>query len=670
MNYPLVTSRTPIAFSHYRADIDGLRAVAVLPVVLFHAGLAWLSGGYVGVDVFFVISGFLITGIIAREMAEKRFSILEFYRRRARRIFPALTVMTVATLVVAYFLLTPNEYVSVAESATAVSVFSSNFYFWKNVSYFQSAAEVRPLLHTWSLAVEEQYYVFFPLLLWLLNLSRRRLAGLLWLVAIGSLALSIAMVAWKPSAAFYLLPTRAWELMLGGLLALGLIPGPKRESITTVASLLGVALILTPVILYTSATPFPGLAAVPPVVGTMLIIWAGGSGPIGRALSWSPVVAVGQASYSIYLWHLPIFAFAEYLVANRLTVAAGLALSALSVLLGFLSLRFIELPFRRSGPRAARERQALIAFCGMPLIAALGIIVMLTNGAPNRLSPSARQIIDAPNDKTRHHAECMTLDARVIPAAEACHLGQAGAIPEALLLGDSHSMVTATALEEAALRRRKSFLFAAVADCPSGLGFQVVTEERSSSLGYCATYNREMLTLALESPNIRTVVISSRWTNWRIGEPANSADFPSPPPLLRDALGSASSPNENKAKWERGFLLLIAKLVAAEKKVVIVGPLPEPQFNVPHRLHVQSFGIAPPIHAIAKAHYQLRHRAILEFFDTIKEPGVSFVWPVRMICKDDTCPIIENGKPVYFDHNHLSVYGARKTGPLYDPIFD
>jgi peptidoglycan/LPS O-acetylase OafA/YrhL len=634
-----------------------------VPVVLFHAGFSGFSGGYVGVDVFFVISGFLITGIIAREIESHSFSILEFYRRRALRIFPALTLVTFATLAAGLLFLSPRELTGVAESSAYMSVFGSNFYFWRSVSYFQTTAEIRPLLHTWSLAVEEQYYVLFPPLLWLLHRWRRRFSPALWTIAALSLVASVLLVSWKPNAAFYLLPSRAWELMIGGLLAVGVLPEPRR--LATPLSIVGLALIALPMATYNEATPFPGLAAVPPVLGTALVIWAGREALAGRWLSYAPLVAVGKASYSIYLWHLPLLAYATYLVADTLSTPAALFLCAVSIALGFASLQWVERPFRAKGPH--RNRKAFIAALGMVAIAAVSLSILAFQGIPARLSPEAARIAFVADDENRHHSDCMTLGEHIVPPAHACRLG-ADSQPSALLWGDSHAMVTATAMELTAREKGRSFLFAADADCPIGLGLAISAQD----YGYCVQYNREMLQLALSSPNIRTIALSSRWTKWNMGEPANPADFPSKPPLLRYRMKEARTLSDNKALWEESFTALVDRLTAAGKRVVIVGPLPEPSFNVPHRLFVQRFGFAKPVTALSRDdNYALRHRAILDFFGRLRgRKGLSFVWPAEVLCQADKCPIVDQDGPLFFDHNHLSIHGARKISPLFASVFD
>lgn len=649
-----------------------MRAVAVLPVILFHAGFRFMSGGFVGVDVFFVISGFLITGILAREIAEQRYSIIRFYQRRARRIFPALTLVTLATLGTGYFLLTPKEYVELAKSAAAVSIFSSNFYFWKSISYFDFAGAVKPLLHTWSLAVEEQYYLFFPLLLRLLHLRNRTLTIALWVITISSLALAAALVPWKPSAAFYLLPSRAWELMIGGLLAVGSFPVPRTRSAASTISALGLLLIAVPMVWYSPQTPFPGLAAIPPVIGTALVIAAAGQGLVPKMLSHPVPVAVGKASYSIYLWHFPIFAFASYLVAGTLSTTTAVVLSLASIALGFVSLQLIERPFRV--PTRVGAKMAGIAAFGMIAVGAAAAVIILLGGVPARLAPKTAALVSVQDDEQRHHSECMTVDQKIVSPAHACLLGAPGVAPTALLWGDSHAMVTATALEQAAVRRHASFLFAADADCPPGIGFRIdrrVNPGLTNQLSYryCDAYNQQMLEFALKSPGVETVIFSARWTNWRIGAPANPAEPPADVRLI-DAKGAARSIGENAPKWERGFLALVDRLTASGKKVVIVGPLPEPTFNVPHQLYVQRFGLARRATPISVSDYRIRHAKILAFFRGMThKKGVRFIWPEQVLCSNGVCPIVDRGIPLYFDQDHLSVYGARKTSVLYDSAF-
>lgn len=666
--------KAPSGVTGYRPEIDGLRALAVVPVVLYHAGVGAVSGGYVGVDVFFVISGFLITQILVREMEQGRYSILKFYQRRARRIFPALSVVVISTLIAGYLFLTPRDFVDVAKSGIAISIFASNFYFMKSVDYFSVGTAITPLLHTWSLAVEEQFYIVFPPILYLLMKRRQWLVPALLFCSAASLVLAMLLIPTKPMLAFYMLPMRAWELSLGSLVAIGVVGAPTTTRKAEIASLCGFAMIVAPMLLYTSATPFPGLAAVPPCLGAALIIWSNGMGRIAKLLSLSPFLLVGQASYSLYLWHLPVLEFAHYLVAGPLPLSTALALCAVSLLLALASLKWVERPFREGRAKLHPTRMAVAAFASLWLLAGVSFAIVAMHGLPSRISPLAASQVAIANDMNRHHVECMTIGARRVPPAQACLLGTKGVAPSILLWGDSHAMVTATALEGAAVRNGGSFLFAADADCPVGKGFLISRTvnpqlTKWSQYGYCEPYNAAMLQRALDTPSVTTVMLSARWTGWRIGAAPNPAE-PATDIRLVDASRTATSAQDNRLLWERGFLSLLDTLHAAGKKVVIVGPLPEPAFNVPHKAFVEQFGFTGPIAPITLREFEQRHATILTFFASLKgRPDVLLLWPHEALCLADGCPIMERGRPLYFDQDHLSVLGAGKTSRLYDVLF-
>ena len=295
----------------YRPEIDGLRAIAVLPVILFHAGIGIFDGGFVGVDVFFVISGFLITSIIVKDVEAGTFSFMAFYERRARRILPALFVVMICCLPFAWMWLLPRELIAFSTSVISVCLFASNFLFWRQSGYFDAAAELKPLLHTWSLAVEEQYYIVFPIaVLFLWRFGRNGVIVSLALVAVASLLLSEWSWRNAPDANFYLLPTRAWELMAGALCSFVAVgPRPTRDN---ALSALGLAAILFSVFWFDETTPFPSIYATVPVAGTCLVLLFATSGTVScTVLSTRALVGTGLISYSAYLWHQPLFAFAR-----------------------------------------------------------------------------------------------------------------------------------------------------------------------------------------------------------------------------------------------------------------------------------------------------------------------------------------------------------------------
>lgn len=335
----------------YRQEIDGLRAIAVLPVILFHAGIPMFGGGFVGVDVFFVISGFLVSGIVMRELDSESFSIIDFYERRARRIMPALLAMIIVSTAVAMILLRPGELVEFTNSIISTLLFYSNIFFWQTSGYFDTAAELKPLLHTWSLSVEEQYYVIFPLALVLIKRLNKKYVNPALVIA---LICSLALAHWgstnKPLGSFYLLPTRAWELLAGALAAV-YCTYPSSSGNTKlkseVMSLLGLALILGSIFLYSRSTPFPSLYTTAPVLGTTLVlIFANKDNLAGRLLSRAPLTGIGLISYSAYLWHQPIFAFFRVQSGGHASPEVLAALTLPVLFLAYISWRFIEGPFR------------------------------------------------------------------------------------------------------------------------------------------------------------------------------------------------------------------------------------------------------------------------------------------------------------------------------------
>ena len=373
----------------YRPEIDGLRALAVVPVILFHAGFELFSGGFVGVDVFFVISGYLIATIIISELAQGSFSIVNFYERRARRILPALFFIMAVCVVCAWFWLVPSDLKDFGQSLMAVTIFASNIFFWQESGYFNTASELKPLLHTWSLAVEEQYYIFFPIIL--VIFWRAGVKIVLVLLSIGFL-LSFVVADWgsfnKPDAAFFLLPTRGWELLIGVFAAFFLrYKGYlTSEILNQVLSLLGFALIVFSIVAFDHNTPFPGRYALVPTIGTVLLILSAvPTTLVYKLLAIRPVVGVGLISYSAYLWHQPILAFARHRYPWELGTTVLLGLCFLSILLAYVSWRWIEYPFRnkKKFDRASIFKLSLI---GMVIFAGVGFWFDRSNGRINAYS--------------------------------------------------------------------------------------------------------------------------------------------------------------------------------------------------------------------------------------------------------------------------------------------
>jgi len=437
----------------YRAEIDGLRALAVLPVILFHAGFQWFSGGFVGVDVFFVISGYLITTIIISEMAEGKFSIINFYERRARRILPALFFVMAACLPFAWLWLTPTDLKDFGQSLVAVSTFSSNILFWRESGYFATAAELKPLLHTWSLAVEEQYYIFFPIFLML----TWRL-GIKWILILLSIVffISLGIAQWgaynSPSAAFFLLPTRGWELLVGVFAAFYLKYNThlKSHTVNQMLSLLGFGMIAYSIVAFDKTTPFPSLYALIPTIGTgLLILCAVPKTLIHKLLSLKIIVGIGLISYSAYLWHQPLLAFARHRSFGEVSELILSILCVISLVMAWFSWRFVEKPFR-SKTKVSNRSIFKFSIIFTLLFSIIGLWLHQSNGAL-KYSPIEKQqvlggFIDATAYQMLRHKQIKLLE-----------FSKSNEKKDILIIGDSHSEDLVNAVFEAGINSDMEF---------------------------------------------------------------------------------------------------------------------------------------------------------------------------------------------------------------------
>jgi peptidoglycan/LPS O-acetylase OafA/YrhL len=493
----------------FRADIEGLRALAIIPVVLFHVGLGGFAGGFVGVDVFFVISGFLITASLDNDIRRGVYSIANFYVRRIRRIFPAYVALICVASLFAVALQLPSDLKDYGASMAATAVYVSNITFWQNSGdYFGVKSEFQPLLHTWSLAVEEQFYIVFPVLLVVAARSGKRAwtLGVVGLCFVASLALGIHMTQTAPVASFFLLPSRAWELLAGSLLALGVAGAPRRAAIAEAAGASGLALIVVPILLYSAATPFPGLAAVPPVLGAALILYAGmgeRQTSVGRLLSHPGLRFFGLISYSLYLWHWPIIVFLRYVFLD-LDLTLKLAVLPLSVVAATVSWRFVERPFRRPGAKIAPRRLFLATAAVTCAIAATGL-AFARDGLPWRASPRILQLAD----KATYQGPARTCGnafklRRTL--ATLCVRGTPGAVPDLLVIGDSHADAFAqTVFDAAAQAGRAGYQISDTGYRPLP-GFEKVGEEVKYR------YLNQLAVGLLDShPAIHTIVVPIYW---------------------------------------------------------------------------------------------------------------------------------------------------------------
>jgi peptidoglycan/LPS O-acetylase OafA/YrhL len=381
----------------YRPDIDGLRAIAVIAVLGYHLGILHLSGGFVGVDVFFVISGYLMGSLIISDAKGGKFSVAAFYARRIRRIIPALVTMLILVFILSYFYLFPSEFVRFSWSALYSALSVSNIFFLHHSGYFDALSSTQPLLHTWSLAVEEQFYVLFPLFVVIVfRYAPRLLNASIVLICIGSFALSAHGTFVDPDSSFYLAHTRAWELLLGTLVANQSWTMTFPALTRNVLALLGLAMIGFAILTYNPETPFPGATALVPCLGATFIIAAGQSGMsfVGSLLSLRPVVFIGLISYSLYLWHWPIIFFQRtdsMLVSSVSPFYTRLVVIICSLAIATLSWQFVEKPLRRQSKTTPNSKVFIGGLLGLGSSAVLALLVASANGLPGRFSAMAVQ---------------------------------------------------------------------------------------------------------------------------------------------------------------------------------------------------------------------------------------------------------------------------------------
>jgi peptidoglycan/LPS O-acetylase OafA/YrhL len=645
---------------NYRPDVDGLRAVAVLGVVLFHAGFG-LDGGYVGVDVFFVISGFLITRLIRQELAAGDFSLAGFWERRIRRILPALVLVVGCTVAAGTFLLVPTDLVDLAESSVAQALLVSNVYFWLTAGYFDGPTELKPLMHTWSLAVEEQFYLGFPLLV----VACRRLATRHWTALLGGLGmLSFALSVWGtyafPSATFYLLPTRAWELLAGAMLA-GMPPNLKlARTLAEPLGYLGMAGILYAFVCYSSETRFPGAAAIVPCAATAMIIAsnAGQRTSLGRLLAMRPVVFIGLISYSLYLWHWPILAFMRYRIGEQLPLEASLAAVLLSVVLAVISWRFVEAPFRRRAPAATRARAFKGAIAVSVSILTFSAMILGMRGFPSRFPEESLRFVKDIEVPRRFQ----TPKVDEIVAGNLPRLGSlADEDASFLLWGDSHAMAVGELLEHLAIEHDVQ----GAAACRSGTA-PLVGTWRAAEGPSAANWNQAVLDYVVRH-RIRHVILVSRWEINIEGRADGSLDS-----LIVDDQSRTVSAAESKQVLRRGLRRTVAALERAGANVWIMRQIPL-QVSTPEQLISEAARNERPI-PLTGVDFQ-QHAARQANANQVLSEFASAA--VRVLDPDVFCfdragrsRTGGEGRSYYADDDHLSRHGAEQLlRTLFEPVF-
>ena len=661
----------------YRAEIDGLRALAVMPVILFHAGFEWFSGGFVGVDVFFVISGYLITTIIISEMAEGKFSIVNFYERRARRILPALFFVMAACLPFAWFWLTPNDLKDFGQSLIAVSIFSSNISFWLESGYFDTAAELKPLLHTWSLAVEEQYYILFPIFLMLTSKL-----GVRWIVILLSIVffISLGVAQWgaynKAGATFFLLPTRAWELLVGVFAAFYLKYSThlKSHTVNQVLSLLGFGMIVYSIVAFDKTTPFPSLYALIPTVGTfLLILCAVPKTLIHNLLGLKPVVGVGLISYSAYLWHQPLLAFARHRTFFEVSDFLLIIICLISLLMAYLSWRFIEAPFRNKQTFTQNKIFALSA-TGIVAFSLLGLVFQFESvlgKAPSKLQNVQYESLI--NKLSVVGEVCSDKDVTHQQKFSFCILGDKDSDKSLVFYGDSHLAALQYSLDhKLRMLNLKGIWLRGVMSCETTV-FTTKSNNKSHHKLECPSHYVEALD---NFANADYLVLISRWsmkyffssgeieqphfTNKALGCEERDLLYSEWLPMDSDGFKDPSSESMAEA------LVSLLEVSNSKLTTAVVYPVPEVgcdmyKYNLKHK-NTTGFELENLSFPISE--YDRRNEFVTRTLDEFFEQNRSTAIPVRLrsaFCQrygDDACVVVEDSVPLYVDDDHLSDAGA------------
>lgn len=608
----------------YRADIDGLRAIAVIPVVLFHAGYSFFSGGYVGVDVFFVISGYLITSIILAEIEQGKFTLVSFYERRARRLLPALYLVALTCVPFSLVLMPPAQYYEFSKSLVSVSLFVSNILFWSESGYFAAVASEKPLLHTWSLAVEEQFYIAFPLaMLAIWRFCRPRLLLIAALTAIASFALCVWAAYEKPTANFYLFPTRAWELCLGVIAALLL---PKRASKRRgFLADLGLGMILASIVMFNEETPFPSIYALLPTVGTFFVIMFADEGAFSaRLLRLRPLVGVGLISYSTYLWHQPLLAFTSFYFIEGPSGAVTAIAVICAFALAFPTWRFVERPFRQKNSiLKSRSMVFSLSACGALVLICLGLAGVLTKGFEDRFSTVLQG--DVNHDEFIEYLDVNFVDcepkvvfdqSRVINGTVLCKQSTPG-LPDWILLGDSHAEHLFPGLAEANPDVNVAFYSRGHEPFLQKPNFQIIFDS------------------LLTSEKKFKIFFSMYYYGYDYGNSPLSANVTDVVKSLRNA----------------------------GHEVVLLGDVPK------FEIHPQKCLIAKDILS-AKGYCSIPKEKIdkqleiyeIEMINVSRQLEVPFVALTSTLCTESICSMVRDDTIFYRDNHHLNLPGSRYVG--------
>lgn len=636
----------------YRKEIDGLRAIAVLAVILFHADYQFFKGGFIGVDIFFVISGYLINSIVLAEKYNFNFKLMDFYERRARRLLPALFLVMLITVPVCYIYLPPEELAYYSESLIATTFFVSNILFFLQSGYFDSLANLKPLLHTWSLAVEGQFYLFFPILIMILwRYARNKL--LIALVLLIAISFSLTQLTYKIQAGFtfYLLPTRAWEILSGAALAIHshhrtqVIPLILRQTI----SLVGMILIAFSIVWFNKNTPSPGIYTIIPIAGTLLLItFATVDTVIGRILSNCSMVWIGSLSYSFYLWHQPVFALSKQIIAPENYLVSRPILIGLSLLCGYYSWRFVEIPFRNKYIVGTRN---FLSLSGITVFVFLccGLSGYFTNGFPQRTDMAKFLVFNNKLEK-QGYKNCNDTDLNIGEPINFCFLSNRGNV-NAAVIGDSHAADKFYGIEKNVTQYNWA-LFGNAA-CPPVIGVQVHAGNNN-----CDTKFRKIINYLKKHEEIKIVVLSF-YGNYSLSSAyaANHLLDDNGPETFKITSDEIQS-IDRVVLFSYGLKRSLDELFNAGKQVYLFIDVPELPF-LPldcEKSHGKCTILEQDV-----INRQTMHRAMIQQLSG-EYPQLMVFDPIDIFCKESICSYKKNDIVLYNDSHHLTFVGSDLYG--------
>lgn len=639
----------------FRYDINGLRAYAVALVVLFHFKVLGFSGGFIGVDIFFVISGFLMTKIIVSNFENESFNFLNFYISRANRIIPALAFLVLIVGITGWFTLLPQEFIEYAKHAISSLGFFSNIQYLREFGYFDSTAHEKLLLHTWSLSVEWQFYILLPILIWTIFKIFNSLKFLKIIYVLGflfSLALSIYFSQKDVTAAFYLLSTRAWEMMSGGLIYLFFKNTSLSINNKKLLEIFGFGLIAISLLLFNNESSWPSYNAIIPVLGTFLILLSANNNSI---LTKNTIAQfLGNTSYSIYLWHWPIVFYLAYFEKSDNYIFIILAIS-LSVFLGWISYKYIENPTRKYLSNISILKAYLVTFSYVGFFICILLTIQLNNGFPIRLSDKTIKISNEEKNRNPRIYECHIASGVAIPQ---CKYG--GDIIGAIVIGDSHAQSIIRSVEKSLPNKKLYVLDWTYASCPT----IIHTKHTTSRLYQCDEVIKRFLEEKSKYKNV-PIIITNRLNAYLEGDQLSKLEKP----VIYSEVSFPQYNNFHKEMLTKNFVKTVCEITKTNP-VFITTPIPEYYSNIPKTLAHQSMFSNNLELSIPLNIHQTRSKWSNKAINLAKNKcGAQILDVTPYFCDNQKCKATKDGQPFYYDDDHLSLYGADQLIPLFKTIF-